>query len=444
LTRETNVLDSDSQDALKAAAPLTPAADSEPFGWLPRLVRWQVRLERRLAQWTRNGRLPQPLGWLEEGTGAPIALEKPEVLWRASGLHRPHLVAQLTAPRLATRLALGIEIPLAHTVVDRLLGFDRPFAESRLQLSPVEWGVWSFLILRVLDSLQASAARDPQDDPGDLGLVGPGDLTLDRVGPDPFDPAGLGSIVTIRWPVRAGTMAGAVRFWVAESLVQHWLTASLSSGPATGHEEAIGRPETVEPKAGSHCGVARGELSSAWRAEAGLVDMPQGLRRLRVGGILPFAETRLIGSPRSPGGPVDLVLDLDDRNVRFRIPTRPVADSAGRLLRVETGLHHEPRPRDPIALTKNERKPMSQPPNSPNAPTAGVAALDVPVTLTVELGRVNLSLTQLADLKPGDVVELGRHSRAPVELTSNGRLVARGDLVLIDTDLGVRVTSVFL
>ena len=89
---------------------------------------------------------------------------------------------------------------------------------------------------------------------------------------------------------------------------------------------------------------------------------------------------------------------------------------------------------------------MSQPtaPTGPSSPAPDVAPLDVPVTLTVELGRVNLTLSRLADLKPGDVVELSRHSRAPVELTSNGRLVARGELILIDTDLGVRVTSVFL
>ena len=77
-------------------------------------------------------------------------------------------------------------------------------------------------------------------------------------------------------------------------------------------------------------------------------------------------------------------------------------------------------------------------------PSPELSPLDVPVTLTVELGRVNLSLNRLADLKPGDVIELGRHSREPVELTSNGRLVARGELILIDTELGVRVTHVFL
>ena len=83
--------------------------------------------------------------------------------------------------------------------------------------------------------------------------------------------------------------------------------------------------------------------------------------------------------------------------------------------------------------------PDPNPNSNPNA-----APLDIPVTLTVELGRVNLSLQRLADLKPGDVVELGRHSREPVELTSNGRLVARGELVLIDTELGVRILNVFL
>ena len=63
--------------------------------------------------------------------------------------------------------------------------------------------------------------------------------------------------------------------------------------------------------------------------------MPQGLKRLRVGGVLPLSESRLTGTPASPEGPVDLVLDLDGPAGRFRIPARPVADSGGRLFRVE-------------------------------------------------------------------------------------------------------------
>jgi type III secretion system YscQ/HrcQ family protein len=174
-----------------------------------------------------------------------------------------------------------------------------------------------------------------------------------------------------------------------------------------------------------------------------LVTLSQGLKRLRTGGVLPLSESGLIGTPASLSGPVDLILDLEGQQTRFRIPTQAVADSGGRLVRLIAGPLREPRPRDPIVATKSENQSMSQSTASSGMrPAAG--PLDVPITLTVELGRVNLTLTQLADLKPGDVVELNRHSRAPVEITSNGRLVARGELILIDTDLGVRVTNVFL
>ncbi len=441
MSRETPVSERESQNAPKKPAPRKPAIDFEPFGWLPQLTQREVRLERALAHFSEGDRLPLGLRWLEEGIGGAIAIDRPEILWRASGLQRPNLVAQFTAPRLVTRLALGVEIALAHTVVDRLLGFDRRLAESRLQLSPVEWGVWTFLILRALDTFSADAAGNRQ--PGDRGYFGPRDLTLDRVGPDPFDAADLGSIVTIRWPVRAGNVAGAVRLWLAESVVQHWLSSALA--PAAGDEQRVSRPETIEGLPRSEGSLPRGELTSAWRAEAGLVNMPQGLGRLRVGAVLPIADSPLTGSPRSPSGPVDLVLEVtNDRNSRFRIPTRPIADTGGRLVRVEAGLLEEPRPRDPIASTRNESKPMSPPPTAPNPAEPAVAPLDVPVTLTVELGRVNLTLNQLATVKPGDIIELGRHSRAHVELTSNGRLVARAELVLLDTELGVRVTNVFL
>ena len=387
-------------------------------------------------------RLPRPLSWLEEATGGGVRIERPEVLWRASGIGRPGLIVQLTVPRLGTRLGLGIEIPLAHQVVDRLLGFDRPFAQSRLQITPVEWGIWSFLILRALHSL-ALGVEGERDHHADPELPGPADMTLDRVGPDEFDPTGLGSIVTIRWPVQVGNTEGAVRFWIPESLVQLWLASSAAAGA----EAAQPAAETIaaETPPGASTTVPRGELAGAWRALAGSVALPQGLRKLRTGGVWPISETRLLGSPRNPGGEVDLILDLDDQESRFRFPATPVADSGGRLLRLEAGMLRERRPRDPIDGTKSSRTPMSQPPTAQNPSTPpGLAPLDVPVTLTVELGRVNLTLDQIAALKPGDVVELGRHSRAPVELTSNGRLVARGELVQIDTDLGVRVTNTFL
>ncbi len=182
----------DSEEELEVVVPTEQAVDREPLGWLPRLSAREVRLERWLASWSRDGRIPPFLDWLEAGCGGAIALKAPEIHWRAAGLNRPGIIAQLNAPRLGTRLAIGIENALAHTLVDRLLGFDRPFAESRLQLTPVEWGVWTFLILRALDAMDTQSNREETQRPDGVRSLCPGDLTLDRVGPDPFNLAGLG------------------------------------------------------------------------------------------------------------------------------------------------------------------------------------------------------------------------------------------------------------
>src|SRR4051794_928727 len=113
----------DPDDGPEAVLPAGSADGSEPLGWLPRFSTRQVRLEHWLSRWGREGRIPAFLDWLEAACGGAIAAKRPEVLWRVAGLNRPGLIAQLTAPRLATRLAIGIENALAHTVVDRLLGF---------------------------------------------------------------------------------------------------------------------------------------------------------------------------------------------------------------------------------------------------------------------------------------------------------------------------------
>ncbi len=142
---------------------------------------------------------------------------------------------------------MGIENALAHTIVDRLLGFDRTFAESRLQLTPVEWGVWTFLILRALDTMGSGSEREGPDG---LRSLGPADLTLDRAGPDPFDPSRLGPIVTVRWPLRVGTTTGAVRLWLPEPLVERWLDTPNridvhGTEAVGGPEEIVGTRETV-------------------------------------------------------------------------------------------------------------------------------------------------------------------------------------------------------
>ncbi len=331
-----------------------------------------------------------------------------EVHWRAAGLRRPAVVAQLTWPRLSTRVGLGIEPPLAHALVDRLLGFERLPAEGRLQVTPVEWGILSFVMARALDRLD--------EVPGPLG---PWDLAIDRVGPDPFDPEGLGPIVTWRWRVRVGTTSASARLWLPESLLALWL---IDDPPISTESRPLGK---------------LANLSSDWRAEAGSTVLARGLAKLRPGSLLLIEGTPLKGTPRSPEGPIELV--QTDATTRASFLARAVPDTAAARLILDSPLRREPRPRETPAMPASTD---SMPVVTTHAPA--LVPADVPVTLTVELGRVSLPLHRLADLKPGDVIELGRHPRDPVELTSGGRLIARGELVQVNTELGVRVTHVFL
>ena len=66
---------------------------------------------------------------------------------------------------------------------------------------------------------------------------------------------------------------------------------------------------------------------------------------------------------------------------------------------------------------------------------------DIPLEVTVELGRAILTVSDLLALRPGSVVELTAGA-STVDVVVNGRLVARGDVVVVEDSFGVRVTEI--
>jgi len=81
---------------------------------------------------------------------------------------------------------------------------------------------------------------------------------------------------------------------------------------------------------------------------------------------------------------------------------------------------------------------------------AGVAAapgrldmiLDIPVQLSVELGRAKIPIRDLVALAPGAVVELDRLAGEPMDVLVNGCLVAQGEVVVVNDKFGIRLTDV--
>jgi flagellar motor switch protein FliN len=100
-------------------------------------------------------------------------------------------------------------------------------------------------------------------------------------------------------------------------------------------------------------------------------------------------------------------------------------------------------PLDDQALAPVDLQPLQAVP----APAAGAPGdlslvLDVPVELSVEIGRTTMTIRETLELGPGSIVTLDRVTGEPVDLLVNGRPIARGEVVAIDEEFGLRITEI--
>ncbi len=68
--------------------------------------------------------------------------------------------------------------------------------------------------------------------------------------------------------------------------------------------------------------------------------------------------------------------------------------------------------------------------------------MDVPLEVTVELGRTSKSIKEILDFSPGTIVELNKLAGEPVDVLVNGKFVAKGEVVVIEESFGIRVTEI--
>ena len=84
--------------------------------------------------------------------------------------------------------------------------------------------------------------------------------------------------------------------------------------------------------------------------------------------------------------------------------------------------------------------------DSAPAATGGIADLRrlsaVPVDLSVEMGRTRMTVGETLELRQGSIITLNRMAGEPVDLLVNGTAIARGEVVVIDEQFGLRVTEV--
>ena len=85
---------------------------------------------------------------------------------------------------------------------------------------------------------------------------------------------------------------------------------------------------------------------------------------------------------------------------------------------------------------------FSQPSVMANSPENINLIMDVPLEVTVELGRTKKSIADILDFAPGTIIELDKIAGEPIDVLVNGKFVAKGEVVVIEESFGIRVTEI--
>jgi len=68
--------------------------------------------------------------------------------------------------------------------------------------------------------------------------------------------------------------------------------------------------------------------------------------------------------------------------------------------------------------------------------------MDVPLEVTVELGRTRKKIKEILEFSPGSIIELDKLAGEPIDILVNGKFVAKGEVVVIDENFGIRITDI--
>ncbi|MFS3127108.1 flagellar motor switch protein FliN [Nocardioides sp. Bht2] len=221
----------------------------------------------------------------------------------------------------------------------------------------------------------------------------------------------------------SGSRTGAIALLVGADLVN-----ALAASPLGGLDLAAATQPALDAAAAS-LGLSAGR---AMQAEPALVVADLGGN---------FLTVPLIGTG------IDAAVLLPDALLAESapLPSAPfVADPTAAQSNAATGLPSAPAAAAPTAFGGAVAgAPAPGAVATATAPARGIEMLHgVDMEVTVELGRTRMTVRDLLALSPGAVLELDRAAGSPADLLVNGRLIARGEVVVVDEDFGLRITEV--
>lgn len=353
----------------------------------------------------------------------------------------PTFLAVLAPAPQKTRGLLEVELGLANMAIDLLMGGAGEAVALR-PLTDLEEGVITYVLLETLKAL--SPSLDPTLPKLRIeSVVRSFEDALSTVGEDEH-------LAVVQLQAVFGTYPGYVRLFIPESVLVG------VSPPSDAEVRRARRLSDVTQNA------SRVRNVKAWlRAEIAQVDIASGdLAQLRERDVI-LVDGLTARPDKGEGGTAKLRVG----HGRLGLMNAEVVAEEGRYKAKITGFQiGEPAP--PGGPTEEEG--VQDPPAEGEAPPEGEEGGDVeestnpgnkgrdqvegnaeggellndiPMQISVEIGRVPITAEEVVGLKVGHVIDLNRAPGEPLDLSVNGRIVARGELVEVEGNLGIRILS---
>lgn len=349
----------------------------------------------------------------------------------------PTVLAALVPAPNKPRGFLEMELSLAHAAIDQLLGGAGESVALR-PLTEIEEGVITFLVIEALKSLA------PEITPG-----------LPRIRLDAMARhveevvsalAEEAHVAVVQLKAVIGDTSGFVRLFIPESVLS--MTNPQVGSPAKRARTASYAQRYLKRLAG---------VKTWLRAEIGRAQVTTGdLAGLDQGDVVLVDELTCRAHAGEPGtarlrvgmgrvGHLDADLSLEDGRFQAKVtgisygqetlesrgPSEGDEEAAEALL--EGDDHGDDEHTDPVRRTRGMDLSESN---------EGAELLnDIPLQISVELSRMPVTAEQVVSLRVGQILDLGRVPGEPVDLSVNGKVVARGELVEVEGHMGVRILS---
>ncbi|HET6347407.1 MAG TPA: FliM/FliN family flagellar motor switch protein [Myxococcota bacterium] len=394
------------------------------FTGLPRYTKQQVALYESLATYlSYRPYRPDFRDSLETllaaALKAPVGLARPE-LRSVSRAEMGGLLPSLgcfvvvgAAPG-EHKILLDMDPALASMCIERLLGgHGEPQARLQRPLTDIETGVLSFVVLKALAHFGEGWQNGRE-------LA----LTLDRFAAKPSELAPIIDAETgyqqLGVRVELAKRTAYVRIFLPDALVQKRFGTPVSQSGGTPRELAYMRERLKH----------LGEKTISARVVATTLDLSgDDIANVEPGDIIVLENHQLQKTADGIDGRVFVRLGPGE-NGGFVGQLRNEADQA----RLE------------VAEIINQEQPleesMAESEQGDNLPETQGLLRDVDASVVVELGRIRMNTAQVVRLRQGQILRLPRGPNDPVDLVVNGKLFARGELIEVEGELGVRLVAV--